>query len=83
MRRDLAKRIGELERVAGPVKDARSIPITPELRAAVCADPDDAAAFARVEAGDKSGYADMSTPALVLLQEAGGKVCTMAGCDCR
>jgi len=69
--RSFEKRIRDLERVAGPVKDARSIPITPELRAAICADPDDAAAFERMLSGDKSAIGDMSTPALKMLQEVG------------
>jgi len=41
------------------------------MRAAICANPDDAAAFERMLSGDKSAINDMSTPALKMLQEVG------------
>jgi len=76
MRRDLDKRIGDLERVAGRGNDGDVIEVTPELRAAICVEPDDAAALDRLLSGDKSAIPDFSMDALRVISAAGdGNLC--------
>ena len=84
MRRDLDRRISDLEKVVGQGADTgERVEVPPEVLASIRSNPDDAAALDRIEAGDEGGYADMSDKALRLLSDAGGKACTMAGCGCR
>jgi len=76
MRRDLDKRIGDLERVAGQGDDGDVIEVTPELHAAICVEPDDAAALDRLLSGDKSAIPDFSIGALRAISAAGdGNLC--------
>ena len=72
MRRDLGKRLDDLERVAGQGDDGgANIPITDELRTTICANPDDEAAFERLIAGDQSAIRDLSMDALRIISDAG------------
>lgn len=73
MRRNLQKRVKALEGDAIPDDAGRviEVEITPEMRAMLRDNPSDAAAFKRMGEGDRTAYADMSTPLLQLMADAG------------
>ena len=68
MRRDLEKRINELEGRTGGGEARERVTLTPEMRAAICTNADDTAAYDRLAAGDKSALCDLSTEALEIMR---------------